>query len=441
MKKSLKPTTLFMTVALAAAALVVSNALSAALDWNTKEQQAIRNLWVGSLGERAEDPTNPVAENPDAVDMGHQLFFDKRFSSNGEVSCANCHNPDSGFTDGEQLAEGVGQAGRNTPTIIGTAFQKTWFLDGRADTMWAQALGPLENPQEHGGNRMQYVKLIARHYKAPYEALFGPLPDFSDRARFPDNAMPSDGPLGQAWNKMKAADRNAATKVFVNMGRAIAAYERQLNPGPSRFDTYARGVLTGSMDDQTLETILTPDEREGLRLFVGKAGCAECHSGSLLSDGEFHNTGVAVNPKVPNELGRAQGIQDWVQSEFNCLGAFGAPESATCQATKQAFENSLGNISFESSSSAAASDTTMRAFKTPTLRNIAQTAPYMHAGQLRRLSDVIEHYNSAPAAPQGKSELKPLRLTNTEKFQLESFLRTLSSSVNAPKKLLSAPER
>jgi cytochrome c peroxidase len=124
------------------------------------------------------------------------------------------------------------------------------------------------------------------------------------------------------------------------------------------------------------------------------------------------------------------------------LSAFGAPESASCQAIKQVFESSLGNISFESSSSSSSSsDAMVRAYKTPTLRNIAQTAPYMHAGQLKRLSDVIEHYNNAPAAPQGKTEIKPLGLTNTEKFQLEAFLRTLSSSVDAPKKLLAPPEQ
>ncbi len=441
MKRLPKPTTIFFGTTLVLAALVLSNALSAGLDWTASEQQAIRKLWVGSLGERTKDPSNSVSENPNAVDMGHKLFFDKRFSSNGAVSCANCHNPDAAFTDGEQLAEGVGQAGRNTPTIIGTAYQDAWFLDGRADSMWSQALGPLENPKEHGGNRMQYAKLIAQHYKQQYEALFGALPDFSDSTRFPNNAMPGDGALGQAWNKMKSNDRNAVTNILVNIGRAIAAYERQLIPGPARFDTYARGVLTGSLDDQTLETILTPDEHDGLRLFVGKAGCAECHSGSLFSDGQFHNTGVAINPQVPNELGRSQGIQDWVTSEFNCLGAYGIPESATCQATKQTFEKTLGTISFESSGSNGSSDTMIRAFKTPTLRNISQTGPYMHAGQLRRLSDVIEHYNNAPAAPKGKSEIKPLRLTNTEKFQLEAFLKTLSSSVNAPKKLLSAPER
>jgi cytochrome c peroxidase len=438
--RQLRPTMIFGALSIMALTLVVSNAMSAALGWNDKEVTQIRDLWIGSLGEMPNDATNPVAEDPKAVEFGYKLFFDKRLSSNGGVSCANCHNPEYAFTDGEQLAEGVGQAGRNTPTIIGAAYQDAWFWDGRSDSMWSQALGPLENPNEHGGNRMQYVKTIAEHYKDEYEALFGKLPDFSDGSRFPDNAMPGGaGQLDSAWQNMSVVDRNETNQVFVNMGRAIAAYERRIVPGPSRFDTYAKGLVTQSMDDQTLQTLMSSDEIEGLRLFVGKAGCVGCHSGSLVSDGKYHNTGVPPNPKNMSDMGRFQGFKDWASSEFNCLSSFGNAESTDCKERRYQFTEFLQTFSSEYTSNLSTMPM-MREYKTPTLRNIAQTGPYMHGGQFKSLKEVIEHYSNAPKAPMGDSVLRPLNLNNREKSQLESFLKVLTSPVAAPRSLVTAPE-
>jgi cytochrome c peroxidase len=268
--------------------------------WTEAEISLLRGLWIGSLPALPPDPSNAYADDPRAAALGERLFFDTRFSTNGEVSCATCHLPELMFTDGLPLAEGVGMTTRKTMTIIGTAYSPWQFWDGRKDSQWAQALAPLESAVEHGGSRTQYVHLIAADYRAEYEAIFGSLPDFSDRTRFPEAAGPVEDPVARAaWDSMSPADREAVTQVFVNMGKAIAAYERLVKPGPARFDRYVEALLNG--DSRTAKSTLTADEAAGLRLFIGEAQCIQCHNGPLFTNNDFHNTGV------PRAAGFARG--------------------------------------------------------------------------------------------------------------------------------------
>jgi cytochrome c peroxidase len=209
--------------------------------WTPDEVAKLRNLWIGSLPPLAPDPSNKYADDPRAAAFGHKLFFDTRFSSNGKVACATCHQPDKLFQDGLPQAKGVGTTPRRAMTIVGTAYSPWFFWDGRKDSQWAQALGPMENAKEHGGNRTLYAHLIAQNYRVEYEALFGPLPDLNN---LPPSAGPVDDPIAHAaWDGMKTPDREAVTRVYANMGKAIAAYDRKLMPGPSRFDTYVQAVL------------------------------------------------------------------------------------------------------------------------------------------------------------------------------------------------------
>ena len=159
--------------------------------WSDDELATLKNLWIGSLPPVPADPSNQYADNVDAAVFGQKLFFDTRFSSNGQVACATCHLPDQLFQDGTPLANGVGTTTRRTMTILGTAYSPWLFWDGRKDSQWAQALGPMENPVEHGGNRTLYAHLIAEFYADEYTALFGPLPDLST---LPRNAGPVCGP-------------------------------------------------------------------------------------------------------------------------------------------------------------------------------------------------------------------------------------------------------
>ncbi|MFN8474693.1 MAG: cytochrome c peroxidase [Anaerolineae bacterium] len=392
------------------------------VSWTPAEKDALRGLWLGSLKPLLPDPSNAVADDPRAVALGHKLFFDTRFSSNRQVACASCHVPDKGFQDGRPLGVGIGSTNRRTMTIVGTAYSPWFFWDGRKDSQWSQALGPLENAVEHGGSRTQYAHLIAEHYKADYESLFGPLPDLSDTARFPAQAGPVDDPAAKAaWEAMTPADRDAVSRVFANMGKAIAAYERQIMPGPSRFDTYVAGVL---QDDAVAQKTLSSDEIAGLRLFIGRANCTQCHNGPLFTNNSFHATGVAARPGLPRDVGRAKGVRDVQGDEFNCVSKFSDAGQDDCR-----------ELLFMT----AGGPEMLGQFKPPTLRNVAENAPYMHAGQFATLGEVLAHYNAAPAGPFNHTDLKPLNLTEKELSQLEAFLRTLSGPLATPPELLRAP--
>lgn len=237
--------------------------------WTEAEEAMLRSLWIGSLPPLPADPSNRYGDDRQAAALGQKLFFDIRFSSNGQVACATCHLPDRLFQDGVPLAHGVGTTNRRTMTLVGAAYSPWFFWDGRKDSLWAQALGPLENPVEHGGNRTMYAHLIDQYYRAEYEAIFGPLPVIS---HLPTNAGPVDDPVARAaWEAMPAADQEAVTRIYVNMGKAIAAYERLLLPGPSRFDAYVEATLQGEY--RKAQTLLNADEIAGLKLFIGAANC------------------------------------------------------------------------------------------------------------------------------------------------------------------------
>jgi cytochrome c peroxidase len=298
-------------------------------EWSAQEIEILRSLWIGSLPPLPPDPSNQYADNPQAAALGHTLFFDPRFSSNGQVSCATCHLPELMFTDGRALAVGVGVAERKTMTIVGTAYSPWLFWDGRADSQWAQALGPLENPVEHGGTRAQFVHFIDQYYREAYEAVFGALPDLSDTARFPLSAGPVENPEARAaWEAMNQADRDTVNRIYANIGKAIAAYERLILPGPSRFDTYVEALLEG--DKTAMEQSLNADEVSGLRLFIGDANCIQCHNGPLFTDNAFHNTGVPPRSDQPPDPGRQVGLQKLLQDEFNCLGPYSDAKPEDC---------------------------------------------------------------------------------------------------------------
>lgn len=361
--------------------------------WNDAELAVIRSLWIGSLPPLPPDPSNAVADDPAAARFGKALFFDPRLSANGGISCATCHQPERRFTDGLQKGQAIGTSRRNTISIVGVAYSPWLYWDGRRDSLWSQALSPLEDPNEHGTSREHVVSVIAADegYRESYELIFGIAPD-----------------------------EDSVNRVFANIGKAIAAYERLLMPGPSRFDKYVAGLAA---NDGLESATLTNDELLGLRLFIGEAQCTQCHNGPLFTNHEFHNTGVLSFPGEVPDVGRAQGVREALADPFNCLGQFSDDTERNCDELEFARTGPelIGTV------------------RTPSLRNLENTAPYMHKGQLATLAEVLEHYNEAPLAMIGHNEAKPLELSRRELDQLEAFLGTLAGPMATDEEWLRLP--
>jgi len=417
------------SVMAASAALVVTWAQAAprspaagADGWSKDEMAVLASLSLKRLPPTPEDPSNAVERLPAAIDLGRRLFSDARFSRNGAVSCASCHDPQKQFQDGLPVGRGVGTGSRRAMPIVGAGYSTWLFWDGRKDSLWAQALGPFEDAVEHGGNRTRHAQLVVSNYRTEYEAVFGAMPQIEGLPR--DAGPNGDAAEKSAWAAMDARQRDNVSRVFANMGKAIAAYEKSLQHTPSRLDRYVDALVTGQPAAQGM---LQPQELRGLRLFIGKAQCVTCHNGPLLTDQQFHNTGVPPRELARPDRGRADATAKVRSDEFNCLGPFSDAQPNQCQ-----------ELRFMASDGPALEG----AFKTPGLRGVAQRAPYMHAGQVATLEQVVRHYIAAPPAAVGQSELThghagagmarhderaPIELTDVEAADLVNFLGTLSA--------------
>ena len=306
-------------------------------------------------------PSNAFADDPRAAVLGEALFEDASLSP-ADVSCATCHDPARAFTDGRPLGRGVLDVTRHTPTVLGASGARWQFWDGRADTLWAQALGPIENDREMGSSRLFVAHRIGSAYRAEYEAIFGALPSLEDAARFPARGMPGD----PAWESMAPADRDAATRVFVNVGKAIEAFERTIAPVAGRLEAYAGGDFEA----------LTVAQRDGLRAYF-ITGCAQCHAGPLLTNGAFFAVDVpGVGDGAMGDQGRIDALAQLRGSPFRAQSAYSDDPSAP--------DPLAGLTSFP--------ERTRGAFRTPTLRSIGETAPYGHAGTFGTLREIVEHY-------------------------------------------------
>tara|TARA_B100001093_G_C26827279_1_gene1014596 strand:+ start:1295 stop:2482 length:1188 start_codon:yes stop_codon:yes gene_type:complete len=359
-------------------------------EWNENEIAILKSLWLKSLPNLPDDPSNSVANSKLAAEFGKKLFFDTRLSANGKVSCATCHQAERQFTDGLKKAIAIGMSDRNTPSIVGSQYSPWQYWDGRRDSQWSQSLAPLENAHEHGTNRFQVIKVIFEdlEYRKIYQELFGPL---------------------KRAEQLSDSELNAS---FANIGKSIAAFERTIMPTTSRFDEYVANL--NKKNENFESEILNKDEKAGLRLFIGKAECTQCHNGPLLTNNEFHNTGLLNFPGDVPDRGRVNGVREVLESEFNCRSIFSDNAIKNCP-----------ELDFVRTGSVL-----IGAIKTPSLRNLEKTAPYMHKGQLLTIADVLDHYNSAPDAMIGHNEAKPLGLNTIELRQLEAFLGTLDAPVS-----------
>lgn len=383
------------------------------------------------------DPSNAFADNVPAAVLGKQWFFDPRLSGElqpgndgvtdgslgvtgtpGRVACVSCHDLANGGSDHRsrppQTSLGAGYSGRNAQTVLNAAYVdldqggwQTW--DGRGDSVWGGNLLPLESMTSNNATRLQLAHIVFDHYRPGYEAVFGPLPDLSNTTRFPATGAPGT----PEFNGIAPADQDAINRVFANMGKALAAYERRLVSNgfqPSPFDRMLAG------DDAAM----TAAAIRGARLYIGKAACDECHRGPAFADQRFHNIGVPQTGEhaFETDLGHYQGIPTVKASLFNRAGAF-----------SDALDDShLKNL--------AARPADVGAFKTPTLRNVGKTGPYMHDGVYASLGEVIDHYNRGGGMGDfsGTQEvtISPLLLDSQEMSDLVEFLNSLSDGDPLP---------
>lgn len=314
-------------------------------------------------------------QTTEKIALGKRLFNDKRLSQDGTISCASCHDKVNAFTDRRKVAMGIRQQTgfRNAPTVVNAAFYQTLFVDGRAASLEEQALGPFLNPIEHGlKSRQQIVAIVSQDtlYKSQFAQVFD------------------------------AVDTNITAE---QVAQAIASFERTLIAGNSAFDQYLF-----ARDRQAL----TPSEERGMRVFRRKGNCANCHEISgkdaLFMDNRYYNIGVG-SAKVNAQL--SEFVQTLREGE--------SPDKFGFSATQRA---ELGRFNVTH----IIAD--IGKFKTPTLRNIALTAPYMHDGSLDTLEEVVAYYDKG-----GEKNIFldaaifPLHLTEQEKQDLVAFLKALTS--------------
>ncbi len=420
--------------------------------WRADQVALMRSMSIDALGGVPRDPSNRVADDPRAAELGHLLFFEPRISSNGQIACATCHLPDRHFSDGRRVAQGIAQTTRNTPTVVGAAWSPWQFWDGRRDSLWSQALAPFESAAEMNVSRLEVVLHVARDPAASalYEAVFAGPPIPGDLARLPRRASPfGDAATQDAWFRLAEADRRAIDLAFAQIGKAIAAYERRLVPGPSRFDRYVRSLSRtdeakadagGGEGAESREPVpdaaaLTPAERAGLALFLdaGRTQCLRCHNGPLFTNQGFHHVGTdqsADGSPLP-DFGRFLGLQAALIDPFNCLGVFSDAPPEQCREIQFVRRDHL--------------DAETGKFKTPTLRGLGRTAPYMHDGRFASLAEVVDHYRVPPpnasSGPNGFGghELLPLVLSDAEAAALVQFLHSLDGEIAADARWLAPP--
>jgi cytochrome c peroxidase len=415
--------------AAAAVALVAASVVAASPStvpprdrWSKAETELLASMHIDRASPRPPDASNAYEARADAAELGRRLFDDPRLSRNGRVSCSSCHAASGQFEDGRRLAEGVATGTRRTMPVPGASHAPFLFWDGRKDSLWSQALGPLEDPAEHAGNRVRLVRSVLERYAHEYRKVFGEPPAL--------DGLPEDaGPLGTdrekaTWATLGDPVRDRVNSVFANIGKAVAAYESRVRYGSSRFDRYVEATLAG---DGRAQEVLTPREARGLRVFLTNGQCATCHNGPLLTDHAFHNTGVPPLDAKRPDTGRAEGVRRLLADEFNCLGRYSDARPEQC-----------GELNFVAGDDAGH----LAAFRTPSLRNVAARAPYMHAGQFGRLQEVLLHYARSPKAAMGHSELarpdethaerQAIRLSARDLDDLAAFLGTLTGAVVQP---------
>lgn len=402
-------------------------------EFSSAEWSIIRGL--SPVPDLPDNPTNVYADDPDAAELGRALFFESSYAGpivvgddgsngglgevgeRGKVSCASCHAPSTWFmderTNPNTVSLGVGYTSRNSPSLVNVAFYDFLGWGGKQDWLWVQAAGSPESRDNTAGNRLEYAHMIYEKYKDQYEAIFGPLdpaldPEAPDADRFPPVGRPkssADDPDGP-WEMMTEEDQVIIKRIMSNGGKAVEAYERLLVSRNAPFDRFVAGESNA----------ISASAKRGLRLFIGKAACVQCHSDPTFTDNQVHNTGVpqAAANAPETDLGHFVDAGQLLNNQYN--GATEYSDDPDLGAAK------LADITVDEANTGA--------FRTKSLRHVEHTGPYMHNGSLETLEEVVEFYDrgGGDAGFSGTKSplLVPLNLSASERADLVAFLVTLT---------------
>jgi len=399
-------------IGLAVAFFLVSNATlvfgQSGVQFSQQEINAIiaHGPWPGSV---PHDPGNELSGLSWAEQLGESLFFDASLSANQSISCASCHLPEYGFSDNLPLAIGLEKGVRNTQGLLNVAQQRWFGWDGGADSLWAASLRPLFNAHEMGNN-VSSLAVSLRANKPLRTALGSNVVD----GVVLDALVPGSRLVTNvSANNKELIDTLNDEELVVVAAKSIAAYLRTLSSERTVFDNYRDAVVKGDISAQLR---YSESAKRGLKLFIGDANCRVCHFGSNFSNGEFHDTGRPFFTGVGAvDSGRYSGIKHVMQDQFNLLGKYG--KTASRSHKLKTSEVKLNQMNWGQ-------------WRTPSLRNLSLTGPYMHDGSLKTLRDVVDAYasiNPDRLHTEGESILKPLDLSDTQRNDLVNFLRTLST--------------
>lgn len=335
------------------------------------------------------DSTNWVSGKQEAIEFGTRLFFDQRLSGPGTKSCASCHVPERNWTDNLRRGVGVGELDRNTPTLMNLIAGRWYGWDGAADSLWFQSLRPILDKRELAATPRHVAQLVRNdnEMSCRYRKAFGAAPS------------PTDDET-----------------VFVNVGKALAAFQETLTSGRTPFDQF-RDALARAASPSSWR--YSEPAQRGLKIFIGKGGCTHCHTGPNFTSGEFFNTGLSrFAPQGKPDPGRLAGIRQLLESRFNLLGPYNDDKAGA--GTAHTRHASLEKTNFGE-------------FKVPSLRNLMLTSPYGRDGLVDTLAEVVRHYTGLdPVRLHAKDRqlAKPLNLSASEQSDLVVFLESLSTFSN-----------
>lgn len=382
------------------------------------------------------EPTNRYADDPAAAALGQKLFFEPEYAGpiitgddgsngglgavgeEGKVACASCHEGPwmiDLHTRPPSASLGTDWVPRNAGSTINIAYYEWFENNGFREALWTESIVDPELDFVQNGSRLKLAHVIYDDYRDEYNAVFDrDLPAALDPAHPEADRFPPEGKPGDpAWEGMRPEDREEVNRIFANFGKAVAAYLRQLVSRDAPFD----GYVAGDRD------AISPEAKRGLKLFVGKAGCVACHNTPFFSDNGFHNIGLRPEgPHTdPEGKGRYDVVENLLANPFNIDGAYSdAPDTGKLDGLEP-HEEHIG------------------AWRTKSLRQVAETPPYMRYGQFATLRDVVDFYDMGGHADGfhgTKSPLmQPLGLTEAEKDDLVAFMETLTGEP-VPAKLL-----